>query len=148
MKDKLKTDSVLALKSHDQARVDGLRFLISLIDKKELQLPPGQMTEVEELNVLKKELKNKEESREMFLKGNRDDLVKQLDYEIDVVKEYLPAEMRQEELNKIVDEALLQAQGEGNNNFGAVMKIAMTKAQGRVGGDKIAPLVRQQLEKI
>jgi len=142
MKNKLKADAVSALKSHDQSRVDVLRFLISLIDKKELQLPPGQMTESEEVAVLRKELKNKEESREMFVKGNREDLVKQLDYEIAVVKEYLPKEMTDEELEKIVDEAVV----EGQKVFGSVMKIVMTKVAGRVGGEKIAPLVKQKCQ--
>ncbi len=141
MKDKLRTDSFAALKDHNQPRVDVLRFLISLIDKRALQLPPGQMTEAEEIAVLRKELKNKEEAREMFVKGNRDDLVKQLDYEIIVVKEYLPAEMSQEELENIVDEAVLS---EGKE-FGKVMKVVMTKVAGRVGGEKIAPLVKSKI---
>jgi uncharacterized protein len=145
MIDKLKADSFTSLKNHDQTRVDVLRFLISLIDKKALQLPPGEMTEEDEVAVLRKELKNKEESKEMFEKGNRDDLVKQLDYEISVVKEYLPAEMGDEELAGIVDQALRQAQGEGRVNFGAVMKTVMTKVAGRVGGDRIAPLVKQKI---
>ena len=141
MKDKLKADSFAALKDHNQPRVDVLRFLISLIDKRALQLPPGQMTEAEEIAVLRKELKNKEEAREMFVKGNRDDLVKQLDYEITVVKEYLPAEMTQEDLEKIVDEAVV----EGQKIFGNVMKIVMTKVAGRVGGERIAPLVKSKI---
>jgi len=145
MKDKLKADSVTALKNHDSARVGVLRYLISLIDKKELQLPPGQMSEAIEVTVLRKELKDKQEAREMFLKGQREDLVKELDYEISVVSEYLPAEMTEEELNKIIDEALAQAQGEAGNNFGMIMKIVMTKVAGRVGGDRISPIVKQKL---
>jgi uncharacterized protein YqeY len=141
MKDKLKTDSVAALKNHDNVRVGVLRYLISLIDKKELQLPPGQMSEATEVQVLMKELKDKEESREMFLKGNRDDLVKELDYEIAVVKEYLPAEMTEAELEKTVDEAIAEV----GNNFGMVMKTVMGKTAGRVGGDKISAMVKQKI---
>ena len=141
MKDRLKADSFAALKDHNQPRVDVLRFLISLIDKRALQLPPGQMTEAEEIAVLRKELRNKEEAKEMFVKGNRDDLVKQLDFEIIVVKEYLPAEMSQEELENIVDQAVLS---EGKE-FGKVMKIVMTKVAGRVGGEKIAPMVKSKI---
>lgn len=142
MKDKIKADSIVALKNHDNVRVGVLRYLISLIDKKELQLPPGQMTEAEEVQVLRKELKDKGEAREMFLKAGREDLVKELDYEISVVKEYLPQEMNLEELEKIVDEAVA-AEGA---NFGTVMKTVMTKVAGRVGGDKISALVKQKLD--
>lgn len=142
MKNRLKTDTVNALKQHDQPRVDVLRFLISLIDKKELQLPPGVMSEADEMSVLMKELKNKEESREMFLKGQRDDLVKQLDYEISVLKEYLPAQMDVNELERIVEQSVVESDG----NFGNVMKLVISKVGGRVGGDKIAPLVKMKLE--
>lgn len=144
MKDKLKKDSFESVKRHDQARVDVLRFLISLIDKKALQLPPGGMTEQDEVAVIRKELKNKEEAREMFLKGGREDLVKQLDYEISVVKEYLPAEMSDEELNSIIDEVMSTS----GNNFGLVMKNVLAKVAGRVGGDRIAPIVKGKIANI
>jgi uncharacterized protein len=146
MLNKLKTDSIQAVKGHNQSRVDVLRYLISLIDKRALQLPPGTIAEAEEMSVLRKELKNKEESRELFVKAGRDDLVKQLDYEIGVVKEYLPEEMDDTELEKIIDEALRQAQGGTGNIFGEVMKIVMMRVAGRVGGEKIAPLVKKKLE--
>jgi uncharacterized protein len=141
MKDKLKLDSVTALKNHDSVRVGVLRYLISLIDKKELQLPPGKMTEAEEVQVLRKELKDKEESREMFIKGNRSDLVAEVENEIAIVKEYLPKEMSEEELEKIVDEAVAEA----GNNFGMVMKAVMVKVAGRAGGDKISAMVKSKL---
>ena len=102
LKDKLKQQSIEALKSHDSKRVEVLRFLVSLIDKKELQLPVGQMTEGDEVSVLRKELKNKEEAKTLFAKGNRNDLVDQMDYEISIVKEYLPKEISEEEVTKIV----------------------------------------------
>ncbi len=141
MKDKIKADSIVALKNHDTVRVGVLRYLISLIDKKELQLPPGQMKESDEVSVLRKELKDKEESREMFLKAERNDLVSELDYEIKVVKEYLPQEMSNDELEKIVEESIAEV----GNNFGLVMKAVMTKTAGRVGGDKISMIVKEKL---
>jgi len=141
MREKIKIDSINALKSHDQARVDVLRYLISIIDKKALQLPLGQMTEADEMAVLLKELKNKEESKIMFANGQRDDLVKQVDFEIAVLKNYLPEEMGQAELESIVEEAVKEAGGV----FGSVMKIVMSKVAGRVGGEKIAPLVKQKI---
>jgi len=141
LKDKLKSDSVLSLKNRDQLRVDVLRFLISLIDKRELQLPPGAMTDKEEVAVLRKELKNKQESREMFLKAGRDDLVAQLDYEILVVGEYLPKEMSEEEVQKIVDEVMI----EFGDNFGLIMKNVMVRTAGRVGGEMVSALVNKRI---
>lgn len=141
LKDKIKSDSVAALKNHDSKRVEVLRFLISLIDKKELQLPPDTMGESDQILVLRKELKNKEESREMFVKAGRNDLVEQMDYEIAVVKEYLPSELKEEELIKIVEDAVK----EQGNNFGMVMKTVVSKVAGRVSGDIISKIVREKI---
>ena len=142
LKDKIKKESVDALKAHDQKLVDVLRFLISLIDKKELQLPAGQLTENDEIVVLRKELKNKEESREMFLKAGRNDLVEQMDYEIGIVKGYLPAEVSSEDIGKIVDEVI----NENGNNFGLVMREVMSRLGGSVDGGVISGIVREILD--
>lgn len=143
-KDKLKSDSVLALKNRDQARVDVLRFLISLIDKRAMQLPPGEMTDKEEIAVLRKEVKNKQEAKEMFLKAGRMDLVKQQDYEIKVVSEYLPSEIPESEVMKIVDEAI----AEFGVNFGLVMKNVMAKTGGRASGEMISKIVRDKTKSL
>jgi len=121
IKDKLKQNSVEALKKHDSVLVGILRYLISLIDKKELQLPPGEMKESDEIAVLQKELKNKEESKAVFQKADRNDLVSSLDYEIEVLKSYLPKQMNETEISKMVNEAI-QVNG---NNFPLVMKEVM-----------------------
>ena len=141
IRDKLKKDSFDALKNRDNKRVDVLRFLISLIDKKEMQLPPGGLTENEETAVLRKELKNKEESKEMFSKGGRQDLVDQMDYEIAIVKEYLPAEITEEKVREIVDQVI----AEKGNNFGMIMKEVMMKTGGAVDGNVISKIVREKL---
>lgn len=141
MRDKLKKDSFDALKNRDNRRVDVLRFLISLIDKKELQLPPDGLTEAEEIAVLRKELKNKEESKEMFLKASRQDLVDQLDYEISIVKEYLPVEMGEDKISEIVEQVI----AEKGNNFGMIMKEVMIKTGGLVDGSVISRIVKEKL---
>jgi len=141
LKDKLKQDSFNALKNRDNRRVDVLRFLISLIDKKELQLPPDSINETDEIGVLQKELKNKEESKEMFAKAKRNDLVEQLDYEIEIVKEYLPRALTEEELILMVEESVKEA----GNNFGMVMKILVPKVAGRADGALISRIVKEKI---
>lgn len=141
LKDRIKQESVEALKNHNQRLVDVLRFLISLIDKKELQLPAGKMVESDEIGVLRKELKNKEESREMFAKAGRGDLVEQMDYEIEIVKKYLPAELSREDIEKLVSEVVV----EKGNNFGLVMKEVMVKLSGSVDGGVISEIVKARI---
>jgi uncharacterized protein len=141
LKDKLKQDSVVALKEHNSTLVDVLRYLISLIDKKELQLPPGTIKESDEIGVLQKELKNKEESKEVFSKAGRNDLVSALDYEIEVLQSYLPKQMEISEIESLVDESIVN----NGNNFPLVMKEVMSKVAGRAGGDVISKIVKEKL---
>lgn len=141
-REKIKADADRALRNHEPKLVEVLRFLVSLLDKKALQLPPGQMTEAEEIAVLRKELKNKEESREMFEKGGRADLVADLDREIEIVKKYLPGDMSEDQVRKIVDEVVVET---NSANFGMVMGLVMKKVAGKVGGDVVSRLVKEKL---
>jgi len=104
-------------------------------------LPVGQMTEADEVKVLRKELKNKEEAKEMFAKGNRGDLVAQLDYEIELVKSYLPAEITEDEIRKVVGE-VVEA---GEVNFGLVMKEVMIRLKGEAEGSLVSKIVKEKL---
>ncbi|OIP87740.1 hypothetical protein AUK05_00560 [Candidatus Shapirobacteria bacterium CG2_30_35_20] len=139
-RNKIKVDADEALKLGDSEKVGVLRYLISIIDKKALTLPPDLMTEKDELGVLQKELKNKQEAREMFEKGNRVDLVAQQDYEIELLQQYLPKAMEETELEKIVDEVML-----GETVFGNIMREVGKIVVGRADGGQVAQMVKAKL---
>ncbi len=144
IRNKLKEDSVKALKMGNKRLVSVLRYLVSLIDKKELGMPVGQMDEKTMVEVLRKELKNKRESKEMFAKGGRDDLVTEVEEEIEILSTYLPAEVGEEEIRKEVVKAL----AENEANFGIVIKTVMTKFAGSVDGGIVSRLVKEEMEKL
>ena len=77
----------------------------------------------------------------MFLKGGRQDLADQLDYEIAVVKEYLPAEISEEKVAEIVKEVIAEV----GNNFGLIMKEVRTRTDGAVDGGLISKIVKENL---
>lgn len=139
---KIQKQIVEALKKTDRRRVEALRFLVSVLEKKELSLPVGKMSQKEEIEVLAKELKNKKEAREMFAKAGRDDLVEQIDYEIGLVKEYLPKMLSLEEVSRIVDEVMA---GMEKPNLGVVIGQVMAKSGGRAEGAVVAKLVKEKL---
>ncbi len=137
---KIKIDADTALKLGDNKKVGVLRYLISIIDKKALSLPPESLEEKDEISVLQKELKNKQEAREMFQKASRADLVAEQDYEIEILKKYLPEVMSETELEKIVDEIM-----ETEKIFGNIMREVGKKVAGRVDGGVIAQIVKSKL---
>jgi len=138
---KLKTDCDAALKLGDVRVVGVLRYLISVLDKRELQLPSGEMDESEEIKVLRKEMKNKEEARVMFLKAERTDLVTDQDFEIEVLKKYLPAEVPILEVETLVEQVI----SEKGKNFGLVMGEVMKRLGGKVSGETVSKIVKDKL---
>ena len=141
----IKENSVLALKAGDKKLVSVLRYLTSLIDKKELSLPAGSVvTEEMVMEVLRKELKNKKESRAMFEKGGRGDLVAEVDSEIEILFAYLPAEISQEEIRKEVVRVI----EEKGVVFGEIVKQVMAKFKGGVEGGVVSAIVNEEIAKV
>jgi hypothetical protein len=148
LKDDLKRELTSALKSGDRAKVDTLRFLISDINKFEIDAyPPGsekKLTDEDVLRVIKKQVKNHEESITAFTKGGRQDLVDKETAELKILKIYLPQEMSDQELEKIISEVVKS----GINQFGQIMGIVMKKVAGRAGGDRVADLVKKTIKEV
>ncbi|PIZ58442.1 hypothetical protein COY20_03585 [Candidatus Shapirobacteria bacterium CG_4_10_14_0_2_um_filter_40_12] len=145
---KLRTDCDAALKLGDVRMVGVLRYLISVLDKRELQLPSGEMNESEEIKVLRKEMKNKEEARVMFLKVKRTDLVTDQDFEIEVLKKYLPAEVPILEVETLVEQVISEKGKNppaGGQVFGVVMGEVMKRLGGKVSGETVSKIVKDKL---
>ena len=140
LRNKLKANADDALKLGDSKKVGALRYLISIIDKKGLTMPPDSMTEKDELTVLQKELKNKQEAKEMFEKGGRANLVAEQDYEIEILKQYLPEAMSSSELEAIIDNVM-----KTENNFGNIMREVGKIVAGRADGGQISAIVKTKL---
>lgn len=141
----IKEESVRALKAGDKRLVSVLRYLTSLIDKKELSMPVDvPMTEEVVMEVLRKELKNKKESRDMFEKGGRKDLVDEVDSEIEILAKYLPKEIPTE----VIREEVTKAISENGAVFGVVMKQVMAKFKGGVDGGVVSFIVNEEIGKM
>jgi hypothetical protein len=141
LRDKLKTEADKALKNHDQEMVDILRYLISLVDKRALQLPADKFNDDEEMAVLQKELKNKQEAQKLFEDAGRMDLAAAEAKEIKVLESYLPKGLSQEEIEVMVDRAM----ADGNRDFGVIMRTVLTECSGRASGGQVSELVKKKL---
>lgn len=138
----LKQEAMIALKNKDFKKSQALRYLISLIDKRGLQLPPDGLSEAEVLTVLQKEMKNKQESKDIFLKAGRQELVDEVDYEINLLSTYLPATASEAEIKA----STLEIMGSVGKNFGLVMKEVMVKFKGKADGSVVSKVVREVIE--
>ena len=146
LKERLEEDIRNAMRSRDQERLESLRFLKSKIQLTE----KNQLKELDEpgvVEVLSKQAKERRESIQMFQAGNRPDLVAKETAALAVVEEYLPPQMGDEELSKIISEAIQQLGAASERDKGQVMGKVMPQVKGRADGAQVNALLTELLKK-
>lgn len=142
-----------ALKAKDEIRLSTLRLLSSAFNY-EFIAKQHKLSEEEELAVVRKEAKQRKESIEAFKMAqgkqttsgtNQDKRIKQEEAELAILEEYLPLQMKDEEVEKLVIEAISQTGASGMGDMGKVIGIVMAKAGGKAEGSKVAGLVKKKL---
>jgi uncharacterized protein YqeY len=133
-----------AMKAHDEVRVSTLRLLSSALNY-EFIAKQHKLSEEEELNVVRREAKKRKEAIEMYKKAGAADRAAREEAELKILQEYLPPEMGEEELVKIIDEAVARIKPAGLADMGKVIGFVKSKAPNAEGG-KIAGLVKAKLE--
>ena len=143
--ERISQDMKAAMKERDRGRVGALRMLGAAL--KNVEIEAGRpLTEEEEHVVLRRQLKQREESAEAFRKAGREERAESESAEAEIVREYLPEPLSAEELEQIVDDALRETGATGMKDMGAVMGRAMALAEGRAEGRELAALVRGRLQ--
>jgi uncharacterized protein len=132
------------MKARDTERLMTLRMAISAMNYRRIERS-GQLSDEEQLDVMRKQVKQREDSITEFKRGNREDLVDKETREREILKLYLPAEMDSGALVAAVTEAL--APLGPNPQFGAAMKAAMAALKDKASGKAIQEAVRAALEK-
>jgi uncharacterized protein YqeY len=143
--ERISQDMKAAMKERDKGRVGALRMLGAALKNGEIEAG-RPLTEEEEQVVLRRQLKQREESAEAFRKAGREERAASESAEAEIVREYLPEPLSAEELEQIVDEALRETGATGMKDMGAVMGRAMALAEGRAEGRELAALVRGRLQ--
>ncbi len=144
MFDKIKNDMIKAMKEQDKFRLSVIRMLKASIDKERID-KKIEITDEVVIDVLAKELKTREEARTEFSKAGRTDLVESLDKEIEIIKEYLPLPLTDEEINKIIDEAFMETKASTIRDMGKVMKIITPLVKGRCDMKEISNKIKAKL---
>ena len=134
-----------AMKERDRARVGALRMLSAALKNGEIEAG-RPLTEEEEQVVLRRQLKQREESAEAFRKAGREEQAASESAEAEIVREYLPEPLSPEELEEIVDRAIQETGAGGMKDMGPVMGRAMALAGGRAQGRELSALVRNRLQ--
>jgi uncharacterized protein YqeY len=137
--DKVKTDLTTAMKAGERERVGALRLVLS-----ELQKAAKEGGD-DEVAVLRRERKRRLDAAEQFRAGGRDELASKEESEAELIGDYLPAELSDEELGAIVDEQIAAAGASSPQDMGKVMGAVMPAVGGRADGKRVSALVREKL---
>jgi uncharacterized protein YqeY len=133
-----------AMRERDDDRRDALRLILSSLRaaEKELQRP---LSEDEELQVLQRERKRRVEAAEAFRAGGRDEQAEDEEYELEVLEEFMPEPLSEEELEEIVDDVIAEVGATSMSHFGRVMADVMPQVSGRADGSAVSQIVREKL---
>jgi uncharacterized protein YqeY len=137
--DRVKSDLTAAMKAGERDRVGALRLVLS-----ELQKAAKEGGD-DEVAVLRRERKRRLESARAYRDGGREDLAEPEDREATLIESYLPAEMPDAELERLVADAVTETKPEGPRDMGKVMKAAMARVDGRADGRRVSDKVKAAL---
>ena len=144
MFDRIKNDMIKAMKEKDKFKLSVIRMIKASIDKERID-KKIEITDEVVIDVLAKELKTREESKLEFSKAGRTDLVEDLDKEIEIIKEYLPEPLTDEEIDKIITEAFKETEASSIKDMGKVMKIVTPKVKGRCDMKEVSSKIKAKL---
>ena len=146
LKDKLTEDMKQAMKDKEagKLRLSVIRMVRAAIKNVEIDTRT-ELSEEEVISIIAKEVKMRRDSMEEFKKGQRDDLVAQLEQEIEVLLPYLPQQLTEAEVREIVTEAVAIAGATSSKDMGKVMAVLMPKVKGRADGKLVNNIVRELL---
>ena len=140
----LEKDFVIALKAKKTEEVAVLRMLRAAAKNKQIELR-RELTEAELLDVLAKQVKQRQESIEQFSAAGRTDLAQAEERELTVLRAYLPEPLGSAELADAVETAIAELQASGMKDMGRVMNAILGKHAGQVDGKELSTLVRTRL---
>jgi uncharacterized protein YqeY len=149
LKSKLQEDLNAAIKGRDELRSSTLRMTLAAITNEEVAgKEKRELSDAEVLKVIAKEAKKRREAADAFAQGGRAESAEREKAEGEVLAEYLPQQLSDEELNDIVAQAVEEAKAagaEGPRAMGAVMKIVNPKVAGLAEGGRVAATVKKLL---
>lgn len=148
-KQQLQDELKQAMLAKDSIKTSVLRMLISAIGYAEIQKGGAgyEATEEDIMAVIQKEAKQHRDSIEQFKNAGRTELVEKEETELKILEAYLPAQMGEDEVRKLVGDAIAKTGAAGAADMGKVMGVLMPQVKGKADGSMVSRIVREELAK-
>jgi uncharacterized protein YqeY len=143
--EKLNQDMKQAMKNKEKDKLVVIRMVKAALQNEAIKLGKDELSEEEDLTVLSRELKQRKDSLQEFKNADRLDLVEKTQAEIDVLVDYMPEQLSEEEVSEIVKQTISEVNATSKADMGKVMGALMPKVKGKADGSLVNKLVQQQL---
>ncbi len=130
--------------ARDADRRDALSLLLNALRNAEKELE-RQLSDDEELQVLQRERKRRVEAAEAFRSGGREEQAEDEEYELEVLEEFMPEPLSEDELEEIIDDVISEVGATSIRDLGRVMAGVMHQVSGRADGSTVSQLVKEKL---
>ena len=147
LKSKLREELKQAMLTKDVLKTSVLRLLLSALNYYEIQKGGAgyEATDEDVLAVIQKEAKQRNDSIEQFKNAGRQELVDKENKELEILKTYLPEQMGEEEIKKLVIEVIKETGASNIQEIGKVMGALMPKVKGKADGGLVSRIVKENL---
>lgn len=145
MVEKLKQDMIVAMKAKDKDRLTTLRMIKGDLDKEHID-KKREINDELLIEVVNRGIKQRKDSIVEFEKGGRQDLIDKTQEELAILQSYLPAQLSDEEVLAIIDEAFQIVHPEGSRDMGKIMKEIQPKLKGRADMKKVSEIIKTKLQ--
>jgi len=148
LEQRINSEYIQAMKEKDGVKSSTLSFLRAQLKNVLIDQRLKELTDADVISVIKKQIKQRQDSIDQFEKGGRPELADKEKAELAILKNYLPEELGEDQVRQIVSEAIKEVQAQGMKDMGNVMKAVMAKTGGRADGKLLSGLVKEALGKL
>lgn len=143
--ERLNEDMKQAMRAKDKDKLSVIRMVKASLQNEAINLGVNELQEDDELTILSRELKQRNESLKEFKDAGRDDLVEKLEKEIEILQVYMPEQLSENEMEQLVEQTISALNATSKSDFGKVMGAIMPKVKGKADGSVVQKLVQKHL---
>lgn len=144
MKERLQKDLISAMKEHDKKKIDVIKLVKASIQNEEIN-SKKELNDEEILSIITKQVKMRKDALSDFEKAGRSDLIDAYNEEINILSEYLPKALSEEEAIQIIDDAIKIVNPTGPSDMGKIMKEVSPKLKNRFDMSKVSQIIKEKL---
>lgn len=144
MRERILTDLISAMKSKDKEKLAVLRMVKGAMQLEEINIK-RELNDDEVIRIISKQIKTRKDSITEFEKGNRNDLIDATNKEIEILNEYMPVQMTEEEISKVIDEVFAEIKPESSKDMGKIMGAISPLVKGKADMGLVNKMIKERL---